>query len=311
VIRRAALLTLALASLTCSLASAAPSPLATQEQAVAAAVRVTSVPASALQGIALDPLDEPINLPLFASCKHESGNCLWPNGGTTRTVVLLGDSHAYMWSPAVELALKPLHIRVVLLWLLGCPAANLRVWGTFSNPNTPDTTCTTWRTKVWRQIDAMKPAAVILSERTYQTFAAPHQIVTDAAWRTALIATIQHFQHVGSRVVILGDIPAHANFVSPPQCLAAHPSHIAACAAPVSGQPAAWQARPQMEASAAAAAGATFLDTTPWLCARGICPAIIGDQRVYMDWSHLRAHYTESLTPIMAQVLLPALGLRS
>jgi hypothetical protein len=225
-------------------------------------------------------------------------------------VVILGDSHAYQWSPAIELALRPQHVKVELWWMLGCPAANVTVFGSLSNPNATDTVCSSWRIQTWKKIDRVKPAYVILSERTYQTFAGPHRIVSNSALQQGLEATIRHFQHDGARVIVIGDTPAHQNFASPVQCLSAHPSRIQLCATPTSGLPAAWQTRPAVEAAAANATGASFIDPTSWLCAQGTCPAIIGGVRVYMDWSHLRGHYTESLAPVMAQVLLPAMGLK-
>ncbi len=48
-----------------------------------------------------------------------------------------------------------------------------------------------------------------------------------------------------------------------------------------------------------AAASASVVDTTPWVCAArtGVCPVVVGDTAVQRDGSHLSEAYAEALAP--------------
>ena len=309
--RRASFLvaTLCLAGGLLSPLGAATTATATQLAKVKAAVKLNTVSTAIAKGLSLDPLDQPNQLSVFKTCSA-IGDCDWSNGSKGANVVIMGDSHAYMWSPAIETALAPYHVRVRLVWLLGCPVADVKVWGTYSNPNVPYTTCSVWRTKIFKRIASYHPSAVILTERTYDTYTSQNVLLSNHDLVSGLEQTIRFFTALKAKVVVIGDDPAHPNFLSPPQCLSQHLTHATSCAVPVTGAPARWQSRSPLELQAAAAAGASFVDTVPWLCAANRCPAIIGGFGVYQDWSHVRAHYALALAPVMAEALVPALGLK-
>ncbi|HVL54415.1 MAG TPA: SGNH hydrolase domain-containing protein, partial [Vitreimonas sp.] len=54
---------------------------------------------------------------------------------------------------------------------------------------------------------------------------------------------------------------------------------------------------------AAADAGATFIDPTPWVCPTEPCPAVIGSLLVYFDGGHITSTFSRALAPYLAAVL--------
>jgi hypothetical protein len=61
--------------------------------------------------------------------------------------------------------------------------------------------------------------------------------------------------------------------------------------------------RRQLIAEAARDEGAVVIDPTPWLCAQGRCPVIVGTTVVYRDGSHMSATYAALLTSLLAEKL--------
>jgi hypothetical protein len=58
----------------------------------------------------------------------------------------------------------------------------------------------------------------------------------------------------------------------------------------------------------AVAAGATFVDPTPWVCPSEPCPAVIGSYLVFRDNHHLTTPFSTALARRMLAALPPPLG---
>ena len=85
-------------------------------------------------------------------------------------VILIGDSHADMWSPAVARAVINGGGHLKMIWDLGCPVAKVHFYGTFSNPQIYDTACDAWRNQTLAEVRHLHPSLVLLSERTTNLF---------------------------------------------------------------------------------------------------------------------------------------------
>jgi hypothetical protein len=85
-----------------------------------------------------------------------------------------------------------------------------------------------------------------------------------------------------------------------PGCLAAHLADATRCATPVAV--AVDGAGLAGERAAVEPAGGTYVDVTPWLCAR-VCPAVVGTMLVYRDDNHLSTAYPAWLAPLVDAVL--------
>jgi hypothetical protein len=91
-----------------------------------------------------------------------------------------------------------------------------------------------------------------------------------------------------------------------PDCLAANPSNVQACATPTTA--AVQVDHEQVLQAAAQATGATYIPVVPWLCST-VCPAVIGRYDVYANTSALTNQYISYLEGPLAAALQPVMGI--
>jgi hypothetical protein len=87
--------------------------------------------------------------------------------------------------------------------------------------------------------------------------------------------------------VIIGSIPA----LNGPACLAQHATDVQACSISPRSRLSPFDAA---ERRAAQAAGAQYIDVTPWFCSK-VCSPIIGDYDVYYNTGHVALAYSRFL----------------
>lgn len=237
-----------------------------------------------------------------SGCRTISASCTWGDTKSHKIAVLFGDSHAWMWLPAVVPPLAKAGFKVQLVWMISCPAAEVDV-----NVTADGIRCSTWRTSMLATIKGEKPALVMFAERTTDVDLANGDLVTPAEWTTGLEASINAVKGRTTKVVVIGDNPAYVLAASPVPCLAAHPTAVQECATSTTGADATWTDDEPAEKAAATATGATFVDPTPWLCPGTRCSPIIGKYAVYFDWSHITATYAAYLSGVMGTKLKPAI----
>ena len=230
------------------------------------------------------------------------GTCVYGDAASSDTVVLFGDSHAAQWFPALEQLANADHLRLISLTKSACSAADVHVWNT--SLQRAYTECDTWRTNVFARVAAEHPALVVIAEdRAYQLAVAgsPSPVAQHmATWNAGLARTLARLGATSGAVALVGETPRST--VDPPVCLSAHLTDAVACATPLSDAiDPGWMAA---ERSAAAAAGARYVDSTPLVCPSDPCPAIIGRVLVYRDQHHL----TATFSAVLARRLGLALG---
>ena len=217
--------------------------------------------------------------------------------------MLLGDSHAAQWFATVEAIAIERGWRLELLTKASCPAADLTVW----SPSLvrPYTECDEWRASALERIAAERPSLVIVSNTRYINLVIDGKPVAslsqEPVWDAALGRTLAAIRGSAGAVVLLGDTPNPD--VNPLECLAQNPSDALACATPLSSSVS--PTRISAESRLSAAAGAVFVDPTPWVCPSDPCPAVIGRYLVYRDSGHLATSFARALAPYLASALPP------
>jgi hypothetical protein len=223
-------------------------------------------------------------------------SCVYGSTKAKRSIVLFGDSHAWMWVPAVN----PIAIRdkYRLILLEYCPAANVTLW----DPSYP--ACDAWRTSSIAALKAARPSLVLLASLTASRYSAPGKRMTSAQWRTGLESTISKLKSKSTRVAVLGDINTMSG--NPRLCLAAYPNAVQKCAT-ANPNPNPNDANlNSAEKAAAKIRDVRYLSTLQWLCTK-TCSPIIGNMIVYLDNWHITATYAASLSQVMATDLAPLL----
>nr|WP_281070293.1 acyltransferase family protein [Paeniglutamicibacter kerguelensis] len=204
----------------------------------------------------------------------------------TKTIMVVGDSHAQHWSGAIDVMAQKQGWRWILLTKPSCR---------FGGPSeTRGEECGAFNQAASDYVLEHKPDAVI----TVGTFTAlgpdgegrapgeQERVVPDYE------AGIRPFLDAGIPVVALRDTPRFV--LSPPECVDRFGAESEKCSAPESELMA--ETSPLDELAAGGSLGKNFstMDLTDLLCPAGICRPVIGNVLIYMDQSHLTGVYARS-----------------
>lgn len=257
---------------------------------------------------ALDAVREPSSLPLpqqdgchlsFTETAPKRG-CVYGAREASRRVVLLGDSHALQWFPALEQLATQQGFALVSLTKSACSPMSLPVWN--DTLKRPYTECEQWREAALQQVRELHPDTVVISNfiNTSADALYPDALAYEQAWARGTAATVRDAQASGARVVVLGDTPYPAQSV--PNCVADNLTSVGTCTLDQQHAEVA-PGRRHAQAQAAQEAGATVLEPTPWLCVDNRCPVIVGTMLVYRDESHVSTAYSRWLAPALRSAL--------
>ncbi len=221
--------------------------------------------------------------------------CIFGDQNSRTTVVLVGDSKAAQWFPALVMLAVRHHWRLISLTKSACTAADVPVWS--SAYNGPNVSCDAWRRNVISRVAAEHPALVIVSDdRLYQLAVNGGPVPLAKRpdlWNAGLGRTLTALRANAANVVLLGDTP-RSRF-DPPKCLAAHLADARPCSTPL--KQAADASRLAADHTVADASGARFVDATAWVCPSDPCPPIIGNLLVNREQDHLTSAFVDSLAP--------------
>ena len=222
--------------------------------------------------------------------------CTYGTAGGDRTVVLVGDSHAAQWQPALAVLAADAGVRLVVLTKSACPIADLTVDNQLLGR--PYRECDTWRDDVVALLGELEPDLAIVTSTSHYEAHGPDGSEADAGdWAAGLTRTLEAVAASGP-TIFLGDTPYPAGDV--PACLAEHLSDATACTLSRGQVPFDYA---RVEAQAASDAGVPLVPTVDLVCGAQRCPVIVGRQLVYRDASHLATPYVTERAPVLAGLL--------
>jgi len=232
-----------------------------------------------------------------------SGPCAYADTRSSTKVVLIGDSHAAQWFPAVEAIALERGWRLESLTKSACPAADVPVWNVSLKRAYSE--CEQWRAATLERIARERPALVIVSNTRNIDLVVDGKrsasLTQEALWDSALARTLAALSASAGEVVLLGDTPKPDS--DPPGCLARNLANALSCAR--SWSKSVSPIRIAAERDVSAAAGLVFVDPTPWICPSDPCPVIIDRYVVYMDGGHIAAPFARALAPYLDAALPP------
>jgi hypothetical protein len=212
-----------------------------------------------------------------------------------RTIVLLGDSHAGMWLPALEQLGREQGWRIVPLIKFGCPAVDWPVW--HSGEERTNTSCSDFHDWAVHQVAELDPDLVVVGSRAILDFAnvqrtGPLNAEAAAdAWEAGMRRTLQELAPHAEQVSLVLDTPTTPEV--PADCLSASGATLGSCTTQMPAEVSELNARTR---AVAGEAGAPVIDMEPFLCAGGRCPLVVGSTAVYADQDHLSATYVKQVT---------------
>ncbi|MHB8656945.1 MAG: acyltransferase family protein, partial [Solirubrobacteraceae bacterium] len=266
-------------------AAGAGRPLPAVVAAADAALRGAPIPSglSPPLGRLLADLNE-----LSASCAPQqdqtsSNVCRLGDTASKRSIVVMGDSYAEAWMPAILRLAQKDHWLVRPLTKSGCSPPT---WG-FLDPQLRGTAlCEAWYKWALRRLGTLRPD-VTLIVAYWGGFA-----VGPGATRQDIGSLVGSAKASSRRVVIMGDSPGEQTARQPVDCLLSEHATMARCNTVPSN--ALFEIDDDLSA-AAKAAGAGFIDPRGWFCFKGQCPMVIGRTIAYVDGSHVTTTYAREL----------------
>jgi hypothetical protein len=278
-------------------AALSPTIIASQ---VKSSVAITQVPknlSTPLSKMATDRIDRYYPT-LKIGCYNYNAACTFGSAKATKSLVLLGDSHAGMWAPAIIPAATAAGYRVVVLWYPNCPAADVTPFNVLRAAL--DNNCVAWHKRIFTDIATARPTVVILSEATSFAESAADTPFTLAEWQAGLERTMTAVGGPSTKVIMLSDIPIFAE--SPSSCLARNLVNVQRCATPIVNPDPSLRQLTSAESAAAVTKKAGFISLTSLLCA-AVCSPIVGTHVVYADSNHVAGSYAAAIrTSLFAKV---------
>jgi len=231
------------------------------------------------------------------------GDCAFGDASSSTDVVLVGDSHAAQWFPALETLAETHHWRLLVRTKSGCPAPDVTIYDRALNRAYDE--CDTWRASVLAEIAQTHPALVVaagtrtdsLVDRATGSRIDPSKAA--AEWQSGWSRTLAALVKDGVRVAVLRDTPWPGRDV--PSCVQQHRASPATCDL----------SRSALDSPAydigitKGVAGAHGIDLTTVICDPTRCPVTRGKYLVYRDTSHLTATFARALAPYLGAQLVP------
>ena len=231
------------------------------------------------------------------------GTCAFGDTASSTDVVLVGDSHAAQWFPALEALATEHHWRLLVRTKSGCPAPDVTIFDRALKR--PYDECDTWRAAVLAEIARTHPALVVATgTRTASlvdraTGARIDPAKAPGEWQAGWARTLAALSADGVQVAVLRDTPWPGRDV--PACVQQHRGNPSACDL----------SRSALD-SPAYDVGTTKgvplahgVDLTSVICDPTRCPVTRGRYLVYRDTSHLTATFSRALAPYLGAKLAP------
>jgi peptidoglycan/LPS O-acetylase OafA/YrhL len=230
--------------------------------------------------------------------------CVYGDPKASKTLAVVGDSHAISYLPGVRAALKQ-GWRIEVYAVEECPA----VWVTVNRSDgAPHPDCPRFQREVARHLAQIHPSEIMMTSANIAMSQLASHASGDALvqeWKRATAATVAAFAKATDRLILVDDPP---QTMSLPACYTAlnGPGHC------VMGVTASYLQMVHAQQSAVAELGlrnVSYPTNTQWFCSSsGLCPSFIGTTPVSVDGFHLTDTMARNLAPVLRAALIGPSG---
>lgn len=243
--------------------------------------------------------------------------CTFGPTDASRTVVLVGASHAGMWLSAMISMANQDQFRLASFIYAGCPPVMMDFSSgliRFDGQVVSAQSCEQWNTNVALQINALSPDVVIIGGGTEASSSVPATFNQYTAGMSSFLNRIS-----APTKIILGSTVYRTSTQETARCISSHISSVTACNATYNSYNAKDPTtlllrRDQLVASATGARLVPLisLTCTPSTKAKptAVCPPVINHRLVYTDGSHLSDSFVIYVTPVFRSAVNAALATR-
>jgi peptidoglycan/LPS O-acetylase OafA/YrhL len=227
-------------------------------------------------------------------CRNTAGDqnpreCQYGPAGSEKTALVLGDSVAISWTPAVASALPTWNV-------IGLGFGNCSPYAVDTLPrrDTPGfiEACAESKQLMLGRAQGLRPDIVVLSSDlgAFERMANPSNAgQPETIWSNAVAKTVAKYQALGSRVVVLGSPPIGGDMRDCTTRLTDYEN----CGATIDTR---WERKTAAERGGAERGGATFVDPLSWFCKEDrSCPPVIDGVVVRSDPTHTTDQFASLL----------------
>jgi hypothetical protein len=245
-------------------------------------------------------LDLSTDIPDLGKCQYfeiNDNRPLCPRGDPNgdRKLVLIGDSHARQWVPALDVLAKRYGYTAYYLIREGCPSSDVTPWMVHGGPSAD---CEAFQDWAREQVAKLQPDVVVLgSEANRRGFTSDDgQLVDDVPtmatmYQDGMEREIDDLSPNAKRIILIGDPPAVADH--PGRCLSERNATLKSCLSPEDLESLTFI---NALRQAAHDKGVEFVETARWFCDQGLCPSVVGDYIAHRDRTHISQSYAGYLT---------------
>ena len=207
---------------------------------------------------------------------EEQMTCTLGDTTSKRTMILIGDSHAWQWTQAwSNIALKH-KFKLITFTKSSCAMQDI----------IPEySACVSWRNQVFERMRSIKPDIIIASGMTYNES-------TTENYREYLLK----LKSISNKIISMQDTPYPT--LNVPECLPKNLNNIANCSFQRSKATFASEARAR-DIAIVRELGIQTINPFDWFCTETICPPVIDGIFVYFDVNHISTTYADYLTNIL------------
>lgn len=295
--------------------------LTSQERAAAAQPERDNPGAASLESDFVDESDpSSIDLPLASQVKSDwatpgetcSGTwapddpanefCLQGgNPEAKKTVVMVGDSHAQQWSPALDAAAHQGDLRWVMVYRPGCRYGDLPDEAEHEDCKNHNAAAQRYVQDRASSIDAVLVVGTRTTEPATAGETAPQEVVVDGL-RGALAPWVK----AGVPIVAIRDTPRQAFDVA--DCQATLTTSQQDCEGRLEDLVAPSNPALELSSGPGRMPGVSTMDLNDVVCPQGTCPPVIGKVNVWIDNSHLTARFSSTTGAAFDRRMRQALG---
>ncbi|WP_349828219.1 acyltransferase family protein [Brevibacterium litoralis] len=220
--------------------------------------------------------------------------CVVANPDGERTFVVVGDSHAAQWVPAIEKAVEGTEWRLVVFLRNSCPFTTAQRGWEGKGLN-----CLDSNEQVLERILEIAPEKVLMTNLAFDDIeGVPGE---EHPGEQGYLDTMRPMAEAGAQIYVLEDTPRPDGSEDTPTCVVRHREDPETCGFPRDEGSEGRYTNPALESAAGKVDGAEFLSLGDRFCTEDFCPAVIGNLLVYRDENHVGRTYMETLAPDVAQ----------
>jgi hypothetical protein len=230
-------------------------------------------------------------------------------GPGSGSIMLIGDSHASQWAPALERAANKLGRPLAIRTRGACPVWDLEIAS--RQTNRASQSCSEFLAETQRAIDRTNPSVVVVASSSYRgrVLDQGDELANEQAarriWSEGVTSRLRSLEAPGRAILVVLDNPVVP--FDPIECLGEH-RDATDCTFARSQAFTAVDAERSIERQAAAQTqGASTFDAAVGICAESRCQTLLSDEVVYVDANHLAKGFVLQQAPRLLETLAAAI----